>query len=642
MRGFYCAFPVAVVLAPGIPAAFADEPSTNTNVVASAGDAFGISLGPESIGLYGSGSVRGFSPTTAGNIRINGLYFDLQGSMIDRLATDTRIRVGLSATNFPWPAPSGIVDYTLREAKATPEITAIIYGGPYDSQDIDLDGSSEFSGGKFGIGAGIAYHNDQFNPGQTARTLSWGVLPTWHPNSRISISTFLGRQNATDAKSQATIYLREGESLPPISPRYRGPSWVNSDSYSEHYGLLVKAELSTQWSLRVGIFHSIFDTPRNYSDLYLDTTSNGFGDHYLVAEQNQHYGSNSGEVLLSYKIENTAWRQEIIFGGRGRSVNARYGGAEAFDFEMGPVEQPSFGPHPEYEFGPTTPNRIREYSFGTSYRLECINHLTLTAGLRRDTYSNEVVDPVGGSSTTSMEPWLYNANAVFLPIHSVAFFGSLTRGLEDSGTAPVNAINRGRVLQATRSSQEEVGMKYSPASSISLLAGIFDIDKSYFALDEHGEFGNLGQERHRGFEFSLTGQLTPGLRIVAGALLMSPEVQAKSVPGEIIGKLPIGQPRQMAQLSLDYSPLWLPSFSFDTIFTNIGSRVASVDNRIEVPSLSTLDLGAHYRLKLDRHSAALRIQLLNATNSLNWVVSNDGGLSRSPGRRAWAHLIVDL
>ena len=48
----------------------ADLP-TDTNVVSTADDAFGITLGPESLGLYNAGNVRGFSPLTAGNVRQN-------------------------------------------------------------------------------------------------------------------------------------------------------------------------------------------------------------------------------------------------------------------------------------------------------------------------------------------------------------------------------------------------------------------------------------------------------------------------------------------------------------------------------------------------------------------------------------------
>lgn len=642
MRRFSWAPPLAVTLTAGIPSAFADEPSTNTNVVASAGDAFGITLGPESIGLYGPGSIRGFSPLTAGNVRIDGLYFDLQGSMPDRLATDTRIRLGLSATNFPWPAPSGIVDYTLREAKATPGVTSIIYVGPYHSRDLDMDGSRKLLDGRLGIAAGIGYHGDEFSPGLTAHTLSWAVLPKWRPSSSLSISTFLGQQNVTAAKSQATIYLSPGQTLPPVPPRYFGPSWVNSESDTQHYGVIVKAEFSTRWSVRLGLFHSTFDVPRNYFDLYLDARSNGLGDHNLIVEPYQRYGSSSGEGQLAYRVSKTSLSEEIIFGGRGRSVNARYGGAESVDFGVTKIVQPNFAALPGYDFAPTTVDQIRDFSLGASYRLAWLNHLKLNAELRRDTYSNDVVDPGAGSSTTSLRPWLYNFSAAFLPTHDLAFYGALTRGLEDSGTAPVSAINRGQVLPATRSSQEEIGAKYAASSSMSLLTGVFDINKSYFALDKHGEFDNLGQERHRGFELSLAGELTPGLRVVAGLLLMTPEVLPKSTPGEIIGKLPIGQPHRIAQLCLDYHPASLPSFSFDSIFSDTGSRVASVDNRIDIPGFDTLDLGARYHFSLDQHSATLRIQVFNVTNSLNWGISNDGGLSRTSARRAWAYLMLDL
>src|SRR3546814_8839604 len=46
------------------------------NAVRQAEDAFGFSVGRESLGLYSSSNVRGFSPLDAGNVRIEGLYFD--------------------------------------------------------------------------------------------------------------------------------------------------------------------------------------------------------------------------------------------------------------------------------------------------------------------------------------------------------------------------------------------------------------------------------------------------------------------------------------------------------------------------------------------------------------------------------------
>ena len=48
---------------------------TTQNAIASASDAFGLSIGNEKIGLYGIDDVRGFSPVDAGNARLERLYF---------------------------------------------------------------------------------------------------------------------------------------------------------------------------------------------------------------------------------------------------------------------------------------------------------------------------------------------------------------------------------------------------------------------------------------------------------------------------------------------------------------------------------------------------------------------------------------
>src|SRR5689334_17377589 len=93
-----------------IPLAVSAQTRTDTDVVVAAEDAFGLTLGPQSLGLYNVSTIRGFNPVTAGNVRLNGLYFDQQGPMLDRLVNRTRIRVGFSAVDFLWPAPTGIVD----------------------------------------------------------------------------------------------------------------------------------------------------------------------------------------------------------------------------------------------------------------------------------------------------------------------------------------------------------------------------------------------------------------------------------------------------------------------------------------------------------------------------------------------------
>lgn len=637
MRRFLWVSPAFV-----ISLALGAEPQTDTNVVASADDAFGISLGPESLGIYNQNDVRGFSPLTAGNVRLDGLYFDLQGSMIDPLATDTRIRVGLSATSFPWPAPSGIVDYTLRAPKDTPAATAILYTGPYNGRDIDLNGYTPLPEKHLEVAAGASYHDSANLPGQTSHTMAFGVLPQWTPNANLSISTFWGRQNVTDARPLPVIYVGTGQAPPSVPTRFFGPSWAGTDIDFEHYGILTKAQLSKHWSLRVGLFRSISNSPKSYADLYLNTDTNGVTNHTLIGAPDQYYGSTSGEIQLFHEMDRGSWRHGLVIGIRGRSLSAKYGGADTYNFGTSVVGRTQPTNPVDFRFGPTTTDHLHDYSFGASYTFQWLQHFTFTSALRQDHYSNGVADPILGDSTASIRPWLYNASLAFIPLQNLALFTSFTRGLEDSGVAPSNAINRGEVLNATHSSQEEVGVKYSPNSSLSLLTAAFDIRKSYFALDNVGEFGDIGEERHRGIEFSLTGEIVPGLHIVAGAWLMSPEVIATSTPAQPIGIRPIGQPNRSGQLGVDYRLPLLPALSFDCVLGTTSSRVASVDNRLQIPGYTTMDVGARYRMAFGDHSATLRVQVMNTTNTLNWVVQSDGGLAPLLSRRAWAYLILDL
>src|SRR3982750_1091942 len=143
MRG---SIAVAVIWA-GSLAAPALAQRSGENAVTAADDAFGTSVGNEQIGLYSSDEVRGFSPGAAGNIRIEGLY--LGGMFIGnpRLLAGTSVKVGLTAQGYPFPAPTGIVELSLRPAGNEPLLSAVLHGGIQDGFELDgqLPLSKDFS-----------------------------------------------------------------------------------------------------------------------------------------------------------------------------------------------------------------------------------------------------------------------------------------------------------------------------------------------------------------------------------------------------------------------------------------------------------------------------------------------------------------
>lgn len=53
-----------------------NQARASENAVTQAEDAFGFTIDCETLGVYTSSNVRGFSPLAAGNVRVEGLYFD--------------------------------------------------------------------------------------------------------------------------------------------------------------------------------------------------------------------------------------------------------------------------------------------------------------------------------------------------------------------------------------------------------------------------------------------------------------------------------------------------------------------------------------------------------------------------------------
>ena len=189
------------------------------NPITSADDAFGLTLGLESVGIYSPGLVRGFSPITAGNVRIDGMYFDLQGAPSNRVIEGSTIHVGISEIGYAFPAPTGIADYNLRNVGGdTPTATIIANAGPYDAWGISIDGSIPLIGKELVLPIGVS---TQFStqspygsfPGITSRVTSAGATPQWSPNGKIVVRALIDWQGTNDAKTLPTLF--HGRRFPP-------------------------------------------------------------------------------------------------------------------------------------------------------------------------------------------------------------------------------------------------------------------------------------------------------------------------------------------------------------------------------------------------------------------------------------------
>lgn len=632
------------VVAPDEQAGRADE-----NAVRTAGDAFGTSVGNEKIGLYNVGDVRGFNPATAGNIRVEGLSVTEHGGFSSRIASGSTIRVGLTAQGYAFPAPTGIADYALRSAGDAAVLSPLFYFGPNRTAAVDVDAQIPIAGGRLGMAAGIAYRYEENFIGEDSQTLQGGAVLRWRPTGRVEFTSFYGRAAIMDDLDIGNIFTGGPWLRPKIERRYFGLDWTQTEVRRQFYGGLGSVRISDSWQIRAGLFRSENHVKLNPVELYRNVQRDGSAQRQVVVTKDQAARSTSGDLRSSYSFAEGARRHIIHLAARGRDTRRAYGGGDVLDFGAATIGQRSDVAQPSFNFGPLTRDDVRQVTGGVGYELRWPDVAELSLGIQKTDYEKNVRIPGRPLLTTKDRPWLYNGTlAVHLTGKLVAYAG-YTRGLEDSATAPSDAVNRNSAPPALRTSQRDAGLRYAIRPGFNVVAGLFDVRKPYFNIDPDRVYRQLGTVRHRGVELSLAGQPAPGLSVIAGAVFLDADVSGEAVNLGIIGAKPVGTAGRIARANLDYRLPFFAPLSVDIGVVSQGRKIASA---FEFPELggrqlttrpfTAFDVGLRYRFKAGSAPATLRAQITNLFDAYGWNVSPNSSFKFNETRRFLMTLAADI
>jgi iron complex outermembrane recepter protein len=636
----------AILLATATPAI---AQRTDENAVRSAGDAFGTSVGNEKIGLYDAGDVRGFSPISAGNIRIEGLSVTEHGGFTNRILSGSTIRVGLTAQSYPFLAPTGIADYALKSPGNDAVVSPALYLGPNGTRAADVDAQLPILPDRLSVAGGLSYRYEEHFPGEDGRILQAGGVLRWRATDRIEVKPFYGRVEIEDDRTIGSIFTG-GAYLPPkVERRYFGLDWTKSENQRHFYGVVGSARLSDDWQVRAGLFRWHLNQETSLTELYRNVQPDGSAQRTLVATKDQSAASTSGELRSSYSVTEGGRRHTVHLAARGRDTKRAYGGADVRDLGPAVIGTPTDVAKPDFNFGPQTRDEVRQITGAIGYELRWPEVAELSLGVQKTDYEKNSLAPGRPTLTTKDSPWLYNGTLALHLTDKLVAYAGYTRGLEESGAAPANAVNRNSAPPALRTSQRDAGIRYAILPRLSLVAGLFDVRKPYFNLDPERVYRELGTVRHRGVELSLAGQPVGGLSVVAGAVLMDADVSGEAVDLGIIGPKPVGTTSRIVRANFDYRLPFFEPLSVDLGMTSQAGKIASSVEYAELEGrqlmtepLTTFDIGARYRFKAGAAPATLRAQVTNPFNVYGWNVSPNSSFRFTDSRRFLLSLAADL
>lgn len=641
---------IAVAAVATFQASPARAQHASDNPVKSADDAFGLKLGLESVGIYSPGSVRGFSPISAGNVRIDGMYFDLRGPPSDRVVEGSTIHVGVGEIGYPFPAPTGIADYNLRKVggdKSTATVIASV--GPYGAWGVSIDGSIPL-GNQFVLPIGISTkistqssEDGAYYPGLTSRVTSIGATPQWTPNSHVTVRALIDWQQTSAAKVLPEFFAA-GDFLPPlITKGYVAQNWARARKRTMNLGGLVNAEVSKNWLMRAGGFRSTNKNLAGFADVYTGIQPNGQSDHVVVAFRDQEASSTSGEVRLIGTFHTGNWRQQVIFAARGHNTTSHFGGQDVVDLGPALISDIVQAPEPNFVFSARTLDRAKLVSVGAAYRADWRSQGVVEIGVQKEVYRETANVPGTPQSEISAHPWRAYANGAFAVTPQLTLYGGYTQGLENSGIAPNFARNSGAVLPASLTWQADFGARYVVTPRLKLIAGVFEIQKPYFNLDTSNIDRQLGVQQGKGVELSVAGEVTRNFDVNIGALAGKVGITGPDLAAEGVGSIAVGQPHLMYVASANYAlPRW-PAASIDVRFVYIGTAPESVDNRVFTAPATILNIGARCKFTVLGKKSGVRLQVQNVLANNLWQQLSTPGVFQWPGpRRIFAYLTTDF
>jgi iron complex outermembrane receptor protein len=616
------------------------------NPVTAANDAFGTTVGSQTIGLYDAEDVRGFSPRDAGNLRLEGLYFDQQTDGIDScLVSEQSIKVGLAAQSFDFPAPTGIANFSLSVPEAGAVTSVVLSRGPFDGAALELDG--QYGREDQPVSVSLCFHryvNSDFDFAKRTQSNETGLVVHDKLSGDLELIAFGGTSDGNEHNLLPFVYTDGVEGVPTFRQmRLPTQDWSGLAWRDLTAGAIVRTTSTGPWSFAAGIFHSAATNPKSYEDLFLDVTPDRTAIHQFDVVSPLDASSTSGEIRLSYRTSGATRAQQWALTVRGRSVSRTFGG-DSITTDPVRVSIDDFTPvaQPLANLTAGSVDRVHQYGLGVSFDQVWTGRGSVGVGVQKVNYQRFIDAPGDATATDESDPVLPTVRFTVIPGSDFLLYGSYTRGLEDSALAPANATNRGESPPATTTWQLDAGLRYTPRPNMQFLFGAFEVNKAYFNLDSTDFYTQLGQIRHRGLEASATIKGGRGLVAVLGGVWLQADVQAADATVSSPAYTPLGTVPLLLNADIDYAPpSWKP-WALSCGWTGNSERPATNNDSIRLPAYSQLSFTVRYEFRVFGHPGIARFEAQDVGDSDAMNIDSSGLVVSERGRSFALILTADF
>lgn len=268
--------------------------------------------------------------------------------------------------------------------------------------------------------------------------------------------------------------------------------------------------------------------------------------------------------------------------------------------------------------------------------------IQLTLGVRRQDIESRNYNAAGAVSSRYKDAATTPlVGVVVKPWDDVSLYYNYVEGLSKGDIAPGTASNAGETFAPYESKQHELGVKYEHGTLMTTLA-LFQIEKPSGELGANGVYSVQAEQRNRGVELSVYGEVAPGTRLMGGVTFLDGEL-TQSASAANRGNKPVGVPDIQANLWAEYDTPWLEGFTLTggAIYTD--SQYVNQANTQELDAWTRIDAGVRYATKIEGRPTTLRATVQNVFDREYWSgVASYGAFSPGYPRTLQLSATVDF
>lgn len=580
--------------------------------------------------------IRGF-PVLTTNTAYGGLYGMLPtSSIMAELAERVELLKGPSAMLNGIPPNSnnlgGTINIVPKRAPNEPltQITANYVSAGQVGGHVDV-------GRRFGSDSQVgARFNGVFRAGQTAvenntdeRALA--ILGLDFRGERVRLSTDFGYQYQYIGGLISYIALANNVPLPwaPNAYKNTGQPW----NYQARKDLFTVSRVEFDLTERITAYAAFGAHDSRLEGLYSInlTTTNFYGAATAGAPFNlSQYGTTlTGEAGVRALVDTGPIGHEFAL--TGTTFGATNGSVSTFGAGFASnLYSPTLIARPGIAFPAATKTSTQGLSsFGFADTLSAADkRIQLTVGARLQQVTAANFDATTGNQTSSYDKSALSPAValVFKPLEYVSVYGNFIQGLQQGTIVDSSFANAGQVFPPFVSTQYEAGVKVD-WGKFTTSASLFQITQPFTFADVATNTLILGgEQRNQGLELNVFGEPYDGVRLLGGAMFMSP-VLAKTQSGLTDGWIAPFSPTFQFNLAGEWDLPFAPGLTLNGRVIYTGSQfIDTTWPRRSLPEWTRFDLGMRYAFENPGAKGKFLVARLNVENVLDanyWAGGGD-------------------